>query len=53
MGKDGDRRNPEDGREDEAAVKIDSLRPFFLLRVVQDDRRYDLDQRKKHDQRAR
>jgi hypothetical protein len=47
VGKCGDRCDPEDHREDNAAVAVNSYRTFLLLDVIEDDRRHNLDEERK------
>src|SRR6266446_1033539 len=53
VGKCGDRCDPEDHREDNAAVAINSYRPLLLLGVIEDEGRHNLDEGKENEQRAR
>ena len=50
MGKCGDRCDPEDQREDNAAVAINSYRPRLLLGVIEDDGRHNLEEGKENEQ---
>jgi len=52
VGKSGDRCDPENHWEDNAAVAINSYRPFLFLRVIEDDRRHNLDKGKENEQCA-
>jgi hypothetical protein len=49
VGKCGDRCDPEDHREDNAAVAINSYRPLLLLGVIEDDGRHNLDEGKENE----
>jgi len=52
VGKCGDQCDPEDHREDNAAVAINSYGPLLLLGVIEDDGRHNLDEGKENEQCA-